>query len=577
MLKELHIKNYALFEEVHLELGPHFNVFTGETGAGKSLLVGAIGLLLGNKGESIMVRQGCREAEVTGVLRLAAGSREARSWLESYEIPLEPDESGADHLTVRRILKVSGKSSCYIQHVPISRARLEEFMALLFDLHSQHQNQSLFHNRQQLHLLDHYARLEQCLEEFGKTFQDINQQKKQLAQARSEAERQREQIIYLRSAVEEIEELQPQEDEDVALGEQIELLSNVQNLREDLEQLLREGQGALERLDRSQSYLGTVAAKLGAAAELLPRLQSASIEIEDILDSCKAEKNALQPDPEQLHQLDQRLSQLIALSRKYGNSSLNESIRFGAEAREKLVRLESTEDSLSQREEAIQAAEQKLMQEAQYLSRQRKKYAPLLEQSIEENLHNLGMGQACFQIELAHRSNEEGHVLCHSHGIDTVRFLLSANPGESPREIRQVASGGEISRIMLAIKSQPIAKVGTEACAGGSEAAESRGIETVIFDEIDTGIGGETGIRLAEHIHRLGQHRQVLCVTHLASIAACANHHIKIDKQSDTNSTSIYIYALKQEQRTTELARMLSGDTQNPASLAHAQELLNRY
>ncbi|WGK70202.1 DNA repair protein RecN [Candidatus Haliotispira prima] len=578
MLKELHIRNYALFEDVHIELGPNFNVFSGETGAGKSLLVGAIGLLLGNKGDSVMVRQGCSETEVIGILSIAPENREARDWLENCEIPLEtegPDEPS--QLSVRRILKDNGKSSCYIQHIPLTLSKLGEFTALLFDLHSQHQNQSLFHSRRQLRMLDHYAHLNQEVETFGKTFQNINQKKKQLTEAQAEADRQREQAAYLKKAIEEFEELKPQQDEDSELSEQIELLSNAEDIRQQMEQLLEEGHQALELLHRSHSRLGQLSAKFKSGAELLSRLQSTNIEIEDILDSCKAEKNNLNLNPGRLQEMDQRLSKLIMLGRKYGNSSLNRAIQFSEEAAANLAALENTEDSLAAQKRNIQTAEKELMEKAQYLSRQRKKYAPLLQKSIEGNLHNLGMAQATFQIELSHRNNENNHVLCHSYGIDKVRFLLAANPGEDLHEIRQVASGGEISRIMLAIKSEPVsdtmpAKIRTGTSVNGSESS----IETIIFDEIDTGIGGETGIRMARHINRLGRRKQILCVTHLASIAASADTHIKIEKQSDSDSTNVNIHSLSSDDRPAELARMLSGDPKNPTSLAHAQELLNR-
>ena len=571
MLKELHIRNYALFRDVHMELGPHFNVFTGETGAGKSLLVGAIGLLLGNKGDSIVIRKDCREAEVIGLLAISPGNDEACDWLNSHEIPLESEPpEGAIEVTVRRILKDSGRSSCYIQHIPLTRNKLGEFMALLFDLHSQHQNQSLFHSRQQLRMLDHYAQISQEVEQFGRTFYKLNQKKKELTEAELATEQRQEQVAYLRQAIQEIEELQPKEDEDSQLSEQIELLSNAENIREQLEQLLGAGRQALALLGHSQSQLDSLAHKLSAIDELLPRLQSARIEIEDILDSCKAEKNKLYLNPTQLQELDLRLSKLIMLSRKYGHSSLNEAIRFGQEAVSQLAILESTEDSIAQQRQELQAQEKQLMQVAQYLSQQRKAYAVPLQQSIEKNLHNLGMSQAKFQIELSRRSNEDGQVLCHSYGMDKAQFLLAANPGESFHEIQQVASGGEISRIMLAIKSEP-----AQRNRDGNR--EANGIETIIFDEIDAGIGGETGIKLAQHIHQLGQHKQVLCVTHLASIAASANTHIKIEKLSGVDSTNVDIHRLTPEARPAELARMLSGDAKNPASLAHAEELLSRY
>ncbi|MEM9424661.1 MAG: hypothetical protein AAF975_07740, partial [Spirochaetota bacterium] len=517
-------------------------------------------LLLGNKGDSIVVRKGCNETEVIGLLAIPPENAEARDWLKSCEIPLE----NSNELTVRRILKDSGKSSCYLQHVPIAQNKLREFMALIFDLHSQHQNQSLYHSRAQLRMLDYYAGLGSRASQFSKTFQDLNQKRKELEEAQEAFRQQREMAAYLQKAIEEIEELRPEENEDVRLSEQIELLSNSEGIHGELDQLIGDSRQAIDFLNRSQSRLESLAPKLGSISELVPRLQSAGIEIEDILDSIKQEKNALHLDPAQLQEFDRRLSQLIRLSRKYGNSSLRETIRFGKEAADKLAALESSEDRISEQKQELQAEERKLMEEARYLSQQRKKYAKQLQESIEKNLQNLGMGQAQFQIELSHRSNDEGHVLCHSQGIDKVRFLLAANSGEDFHEIRHVASGGEISRIMLAIKSEP---------AQG----ESSSIETIIFDEIDSGIGGETGIRLAQHIHSLARRKQILCVTHLASIAASADTHIKIEKLSDSEGATVNIFPLEPRKRPAELARMLSGDAENPTSLAHAEELLSRY
>ncbi len=574
MLKELYIRDYALFGEIRVGLGPNFNVFTGEVGAGKSLLVGAIGLLLGDKGDSIMIRKGCREAEVIGLLSIEPGNGEALAWLESCEIQLEQEPPAQTiDFSVRRILKDTGRSSCYIQHVPVTRGKLAELMSLLFDLHGQHQNQSLFHGRQQLRMLDHYAQLGQQVEEFSQNFHDINQKKQQLLEAEAAVEQKREHAAYLRKAIEEITALQPQKDEDVQLSEQIDLLSEAENMRERLEQIMAEGSQALDRLNQAHSQLHSLATRLIAVKGLPPRLQSACIEIEDILESCAAEKNNLELNPSQLQELDQRLSQLILLSRKYGHSSLNETIQFAREAERDLLALEGDEDSIVAQKEEVQAAEKQLMQEAQYLSQQRRKHAKLLQQSIEDHLRNLGMTHARFQIELSLRGNDDGHVLCHSYGIDKVRFLLAANPGEDFRPIQQVASGGEISRIMLAIKSESVAPESPFAMQNKGESS----IETIIFDEIDTGIGGETGIRLAQYIHHLGRRKQVLCVTHLASVAASANCHMKIEKVSNAGNTSVNIYNLSGEERPAELARMLSGDAKNAASLAHAEELLSRY
>ena len=576
MLRELHIRNYALFEDVQIQLGPGFNVFSGETGAGKSLLVGAIGLLLGNKGESANVRRGCSEAEVIGQLSIAEGNREARAWLAGIEISLEENlQAGhTEMLTVRRILKSNGKNSCYIQHIPLTLSKLGEFMGLLFDLHSQHQNQSLSYSRNQLQMLDRYADAQ--TEALTRIFLQINCQKKQMEDTKARLQEQRERAAYLQEVVEEIDTLRPQQDEDILLSEQIEQLSNAQSIREQLEQSLQGGYEALALLQKACSGLSRIEGQFKSVNPLLGRLESANIEIGDILDSCKAEKNALQLDPERLQTLNQRLNALIMLNRKYGNASLNKTLEFSVQATAELAALESSEDTMSEQQQQLEKAEKQLMQQAHALSRQRKKYAPILEKRIEQNLHRLGMAQARFRIELSHSINENGRILCHNYGIDKIRFLLAANPGEELREIRQVASGGEISRIMLAIKSESISPIAQEANQH-RKPNDNAGSETIIFDEIDSGIGGETAIQVAQHIHQLGQHRQILCVTHLASIAAAADTHVKIVKHFDVNITNINIYLLSGAKRISELARMLSGDEQNPKSLAHAQELLGRY
>ena len=578
MLKELYIRNYALFSEIRIELGTDFNVFTGETGAGKSLLVGAVGLLLGNKADNSAIRKNCNEAEISGLLAINSKNHEIITWLKNYDIPLEETESGEFiEIVVRRILRENGKGSCYIQHVPFVRSKLGEFMALIFDLHSQHQNQSLFDSRQQLRMLDYYAQLSQRAENFSKKFQELNQKKKELANNEQQFSQQQEQIAYLREAIIEIEELKPQENEDTELNEKIALLSNVEQVRSNFEELLEVGAQALGMLGCAQAQLGVLAEQLRSVRELLPRLESASIDIEDILDSCKAERNNIPIHNGQLEELDQRLSKLIFLNRKYGCISLNETIRFGEETKRKLAIWETSENEFAEQKRQIQIQEELLMKEAHYLSQQRKKYVGVLEQNIEANLHNLGMNQAKFQIELSCRNNEQGKLLCHNYGVDRVRFLLAANPGEDFRELRQVASGGEISRIMLAIKSKPAQggliqdsqdEIGTD---------YSSSIETIIFDEIDAGIGGETGNKLAQYIEQLGQRKQIFCVTHLASIAASANTHIKIEKIAYEDSTEVRVYRLSAEARSAELARMLSGDSENAASLAHAKELLSRY
>lgn len=553
VIRELYIRNYVLFEEVRITFGPAVNVFTGETGAGKSLLIGALNFLLGTKGDTDLIRTGAEELEVAGTLEIPAASR-AWSWLTGESISAD----GKEFVGVRRVLRKTGRGGCYIHQSPVPRKKLSEFMTLLFELHGQHENQALFRPADQLALLDSYAGLTGKVKDFGRRFESVTGTKQQLKQREQEFRGLSDEKESLEFTLKEIAAVSPEEGEEESLKQRIDRLGRAETLQTDFEAVAEQGKNILPALAKIQEELKKLSAAFPSLADAESRCTSAVYELEDILDCCKQESRNFYYDPQELRTLDRRLSELILLGRKYGRGSVQNLSAVAEEAREKLDWLAEGEFQLEQLRAALAVKEQELWEKGKILSGRRLTAAEALSRAVSSRLKCLGMPNAVFEVHIVSGSGYLSRT-----GLDQVCFFLSANPGEPPREVRQIASGGEISRIMLAVKSE---------CVN-----ESDPVDTIIFDEIDAGIGGETGVKIAEYMHLLGKRRQIICITHLASIASSADTHIQIEKKSSQQRTFVQVRTLAPAERTSEIARMLSGNRDNNTSLAHAKILLEDF
>jgi DNA repair protein RecN (Recombination protein N) len=559
MLEELTIRNYALIEELDVRFESGLNILSGETGAGKSIVVGALGLLLGDKGEVSAIRTGSAEAEVSGLLRVDR-QPDALEWLKERE--LEPEDGT---VLLRRVVRSSGKGSSFIQNSKVTRKDLQEFTSFLIDMHGQHEHQSLLSIDNHRRLLDQYAGNVDLAASLHSDFYQLSKMRQELEQLKqSERELLREKDL-LEFSIQEIEAAQLKPGEEEELSQERSMLNQYEKLFELFQtsrnSIAENSGGALAGLREGMRSLRQVAEILPDMNDQASRMENTFYEVEDILQTVKGRQEDLTFSPTRLEECEERLQQIHKLEKKYGGS-IDAILSYRETSKERLASMEHQEEQQEELAARIQQLEAQVVKQAKQLSSRRKAAAEELEKRIEEKLQSLGMKNSHFQISTTYRESKSGGHACGPHGYDRIEFQIAPNRGEEMRPLRDIASGGEISRIMLAIKSV---------------FAETDQISALIFDEIDAGIGGEVARAVGEHLARLGSHKQILCITHLASIAVRADTHLKVVKYEQEGRTLTKVEAVEAAQRVEEIARMLSGDRNDETSRRHALELLERY
>lgn len=559
MLEELSIQNYALIESLTVKFQPGLNILSGETGAGKSIIVGALGLLLGGKGDPALIRTGCEEARVSGVIKIS-GNKDLVIWLKDKDIY---DDEG--YILIRRTLKTTGRGTLSVQSTPVTRSELTELTSLLFDMHGQHVHQSLLNIDNHRKLLDSYADITDEVEKLKGKFNELSVLKKKLEDLRKSERNIILERDILNHAVKEIDESHLQPDEEDALVRERTILLEHENLVEIFEKfkaaLSDETNGALARLRIAGESLNRITAIINSSETYQERWDNAFFEIEDIFTTIKDIEEGIEYSPQRLEECEDRLQIIRRLKKKYGNS-IQDVLNYRIEAEKKLLTFENREEDINKLEKLITEVEKDVFNRAHKISNERRSRAVLLEREILKGLKHLGMEKASFSVNVCNRESDAGKAACGPTGMDVVEFLISTNEGEPLKPLKTIASGGELSRIMLSIKSV---------------LADSDNIATLIFDEIDTGIGGEIALAVGEHLAFLSRNKQILCITHLASIAVRADNHLKVDKIVEEGRTFTEIQSVSGDDRVKEIARMLAGDTHGAASLDHARELLNRY
>lgn len=561
MLEEIHVKNLALLEDVHVELEPGFNVITGETGAGKSLFVTSIALLMGAKQDQGLIRSGQEMAEVSCVLSI--GKRpypELEAWLEANGFE---DEEG--RLILRRVLREGKREQIFINGSSASRQQLEELAGFFIDLHGQNEHQSLNRPEVQRQVLDTYGGLSDYVAQFQKDYQALAALKAEIEERQRLMQRRDEEVARLGRIIEEIERA------NLRLGEEEELKSERSRLEKHeqvsqalntLKATLWDGRSSVLGLLRQASAAAAVLASIDPSLKPLEdRLGSVEIEIDDISDTYRQLLARQTFDPDRLREVEERLSVIYALEKKYG-ANIAAVLDTLTSARRELEMATSAQESLEELRARAQAAEKLLLKKAAELSHRRQQAARQFEAQVAAALNELSMPGVKFEVRVEQRTSETGAALVSPSGMDKVEFYLAANPGESPRPLRQTASGGELSRVMLAIKTV---------------LNDTDTMSVLVFDEIDTGIGGEVGLALGRYMQKLGSKKQVLCVTHLASLAAHAGAHWFISKKEVDGRTVTLVRRLQGEERVREIARLLSGSPDSPVSHGHAREMLELY
>ncbi len=558
MLSQLDIRNFAIIDDLSLELGPGLSALTGETGAGKSILLDALGLLLGDRAENDSIRTGCDKAEISASFDLNDAAA-ARHWLREHELE---DSDAVGNCLIRRVISRDGRGRAFINGRPVTSRDLRDLGECLVDIHGQHEHQSLIRRDAQRELLDGFADHEPLREQvaqLAREWQQINARIEELAKKDNDGGMR---VDFIRFQVQELEALNLSADEIEQIDAEHKRLSNAGHL-------IEQGQQSLQLLyenEQSAAYdlLGQVHHQLSELAELEPRygeaaelVASAQIQVQEAADTMRRTLDGLDLDPKRLKQLEQRLSDIHTLARKHRVTPSELPAHLDG-LRDELRQLEGAAEEIAGLSRQLEHTAQSWREQAQALSKSRKKSARKLSSAITEIMRTLGMPQGEFRVDVTERDRLENPS---AHGLDQIEFLVSANPGQEARPLAKVASGGELSRISLAVQVT---------------AANATRIPTLIFDEVDAGIGGGVAEIVGRQLRALGAQQQVLCVTHLPQVAAQARQQLQVRKEIQSGATFTRIQALDDSDRIEELARMLGGVDITAQTRAHAKDMLKR-
>ncbi len=553
MLERLEIHNYALIEDCAIEFPDGFTVITGETGAGKSIILGALSLLLGEKTEVQSIRSGQKSATVRASFALTPPyPSNLVAYLEREGISIEEES-----LIVSRTIKNSGRSSVSLQGRLSSRSELAAIGKELLDISAQRDHQSLLSGANQLAVLDTYGNCTEEKNAYRSAYESYQALKAELEKKKQQLEQSQKEEDFLRFAVDEIAKIDPKVGEDDQITEQVRVIASYEQIHESLSSAIRAlhegemGASALASLALARTQIMNATKADPSLDEYVSRLESATIEIEDIYESIRDYRSSMSYSEEELDRLQGRLASLQRLKKKYGHT-IEAVCSFYQESQSRLNFTEEQEIWLSKLEKQIAGAADLVESKAQILSEKRRNAAQILAFQVEQKLKTLGMKEAIFAITFA-------QVQPGPQGIDEVSYEICANPGIEMRSIKDVASGGELSRIMLAVKTS---------------LSESDAVPTLIFDEVDAGIGGSVAISVADQLVNLSHSHQVIVITHLASIASKADTHLVVHKEIRNQMSYSMIRSVEKEERQKEIARMLSGDDSSSESLGHAKKLL---
>lgn len=555
MIRRLHIENYALIEHLDIEFHPGFSVITGETGAGKSIIIGAIGLLLGQRADSKAMKPGANRCVIESTFDLSAYQ------LDSFFSENDFDFDGAECI-IRRELTASGKSRAFINDTPASLAQLKEIGEQLIDVHSQHKNLLLGKEDFQLNILDIVANHQTLLDEYRDAYKAYKASVRELESVQEKAKRSREDEDYLRFQVEQLANENLQEDEQAELEAEQETLEHAEDIKSalytaaNLLQSSTDGADALSLLKQGLSALRSISSVYVTANELAERLDSCYIELKDVAEELEGNAEDVEYNPQRLEQVNERLNTIYTLQKKHGVDTVGELLALQEELEEKLMRITHSDEMLEELRQKVDAQHKQCLQLAEQLSKERQRVAKQVEQEMQERLLPLGMPNVQFKCSVIVHPSELTPT-----GYDQVQFLFNANKSGDLKPVSQIASGGEIARVMLSLKAL---------IAGAVK------LPTIIFDEIDTGVSGSIAEKMARIMQEMGQHeRQVISITHLPQIAAMGAHHYKVYKEDTEDATLSHIVPLTAEQRVEEIAHMLSGEKLTQAALDNARSLLD--
>ena len=545
MLQRLVVENYALIEHLEIEFDSSLNIITGETGAGKSILMGALALLLGAKNDNTTIKDSSRACVVEGVFNIADLA------LESFFEELDIDY--AAETIIRRTISASGKSRAFVNDQPVQLSDLKQLGAYLIDIHSQHQNLILSSPQFRIHAIDTIAGNGALLGEYGKAYSALQEAKHALAELQQAAKRNADEEDWLRHQAEELRGANLRAGEVEELEQELRTLENADSISEALQRVTQsldeDVTGVLITLREAENALRRVSENYASANELISRLHSAAVELKDISATTASDLERIESNPERLDAVNSRLDLIYTLQRKHRCETIDELIALRERYAAQLSAIEHSDELVAEAEAKVAACEGAATALAVKLHDARVKASPAFSKAVVEILHKVAMPDAKFNIAVVPTQPTPS-------GADTVEFLFSANAAMEARPIEKIASGGELSRVMLALKSI---------------LAKHLALTTIIFDEIDTGISGRTANDVGEIIDQLSKSMQVIDITHSPQVASKGSRHFLVYKEQSRS----HIRPLSSEERVVEIAKMLSGDTITEAALAQAKNLLS--
>lgn len=550
MLKQLYIKNFTLIDELNISLYPGFSVITGETGAGKSIILGAIGLLLGNRADSKTIKAGRDRCVIEAHFDLSRYGMQ--KFFDDNDIDYDADDT-----IIRRELTAAGKSRAFINDTPVPLTRMRELGEQLVDIHSQHQNLLLQKEDFQLNVVDIIAQDADQLKVYQKEYYAYRKAKELLEELKAEIAKNRENEEFMRFQHKELDDANLQEGELEQLEQEAETLSHSEDIKTALYEadsaLSGENDSILDKLKNATHQLENICDVYPSMADVAGRMQSSYIELKDIAQEISSSVDHVEFDPNRLDAINTRLDKLYTLQQKFHVETVTELIATRDRMAEQLSHIDNGDEDIEEKEKEVAALLAKAEKQAALLTSIRQKSAKAIEKEMKGRLIPLGIPNVRFEIAFAEKPLS-------GNGADKVSFLFSANKSTQLQPVSQVASGGEIARVMLSLKAM---------ISGAVK------LPTIIFDEIDTGVSGKIAEKMADIMEEMGlQNRQVLSITHLPQIAAKGSHHYKVLKEETENGTISHMKELNNQERIEEIAQMLSGSDITQAALANAKELL---
>ena len=553
MLKKLDIRNFTLIDHLEMALYPGFSVITGETGAGKSIVIGAIGLLLGNRADAKQVKRGCDKCIIEATFDLSIYHSDVlKDFFEDNDLDYEPEEC-----LLRREVNANGKSRAFINDTPVTLALMRELGEQLIDVHSQHQNLLLSKEDFQLNVVDIIARDRQQLADYRAAFAEYRSAQRRLEELREQIATSRDNEDFLRFQQKELSEANLASGEQEQLEQEAELMSHAEDIKRALHEAdygLSGDDTGIVNLTRSiAAQLRSVADVYPEAQELAERLDGCFVELKDISQEIASKVDDVEYDPQRFNLITQRLDTIYTLQQKFHVQTVDELLDRLNGINAQLDNIDNSDEELQELERSVEKLHAVCVEKAAVLTGMRRKSATMVEQELSKLLVPLGIPKVRFKVEVSPADLS-------TNGADKVMFLFSANSSTDMQPVSQVASGGEIARVMLSLKAM---------------ISKAIGLPTIIFDEIDTGVSGRVAEQMAHIMRDMGKaNRQVICITHLPQIAAAGSTHYKVAKQETEQGTVSTMTQLSDEQRITEIAQMLSGSDVSQAAVDNAKSLL---